>query len=210
MSKAGHDIYTQYIESDEPDAADQSVRSETVAHAADCLKDLIREGMEKEAIEIVAEAIAGGHMQGFLEGFAYAPKFWAECTGQAHEPDQDPRPHVRVQEGPQRRAANQATKPPAKRPRTQHGHTGGHEAPTKSQRTGRQTARGPSKGRQEGKAGPKTPPEPPEWPQNDRKETGKQTPEQGQKEGKARQGRAKTWPRTEGGHPSHNVQGTSG
>jgi len=162
MSKAGHDIYTQYIESDEPDAADQSVRDETTAHAADRLKDLIMEGMELEVLEVMAEAIAGGHMQGFLEGFTYAPKFWAECTGQDHEPDQDPQPRVKAQEGTQRRAADQATKHPAKRRRTKHGHTGGHRAPIKSSKTGRRTTRDPSQGRQEGKAGPKTAPEPPE------------------------------------------------
>jgi hypothetical protein len=80
MERAAQHIYTQYIESTEHETANQSIYDEARAHASDRLKDLIREGMETEAEATMIEAMAGGHMQGFIEGFMYASKLWAETT----------------------------------------------------------------------------------------------------------------------------------
>lgn len=81
METVSH-IYTQYIESEEHEAANQSIYDEARAHASDRLKDLIRKGMETEAEATMIEAMAGGHMQGFIEGFMYASKLWAETTAE--------------------------------------------------------------------------------------------------------------------------------
>lgn len=81
METVSH-IYTQYIESEEYEAANQPIYDEARAHASDRLKDLIREGMETEAEATMIEAMAGGHMQGFIEGFMYASKLWAETTAE--------------------------------------------------------------------------------------------------------------------------------
>lgn len=80
MERAAQHIYTQYIESTEHETANQSIYDEARAHASDRLKDLIREGMETEAEATMIEAMAGGHMQGFIEDFMYASKLWDETT----------------------------------------------------------------------------------------------------------------------------------
>lgn len=100
MERAAQHIYTQYIESTEHKAANQSIYDEARAHASDRLKDLIREGMETEAEATMIEAMAGGHMQGFIEGFMYASKLWAETTADEWNRDPDQAPGPMTKDGP--------------------------------------------------------------------------------------------------------------
>jgi EAL domain-containing protein (putative c-di-GMP-specific phosphodiesterase class I) len=100
MERAAQHIYTQYIESTEHEAANKSIYDEARAHASDRLKDLIREGMETEAEATMIEAMAGGHMQGFIEGFMYASKLWAETTAEEWNRDPDQAPGPMTKDGP--------------------------------------------------------------------------------------------------------------
>ncbi len=118
--------YIQYIESEEHEAANQSIYDEARENAADRLKDLIREGMEAEAKVTMIEAMAGGHMQGFIEGFMYASKLWAETTAEEwnRDPDQGPGPMTkdRPTEAPERpKNDEERTRRPNTRPRRKEG-----------------------------------------------------------------------------------------
>lgn len=126
MEKTAQHTYTQYIESKEHEAANQSIYDEAREYAADRLKDLIRDGVEAEAKAIMIEAMAGGHMQGFIEGFMHASQLWAETTAEEwnRDPDQAPGPMTkdRPPEAPERpQNGEEGTRRPNTRPRQKEG-----------------------------------------------------------------------------------------
>jgi hypothetical protein len=82
MAKALIQIYEQYMQSEEHEAADQSIYDGAREEAAAALKDALPEGTDPcEYEEIISAAMIGANKQGFLEGFKYASKIWAECMG---------------------------------------------------------------------------------------------------------------------------------
>ena len=78
MAKTLNAIYHQYMQSEEHEAQDQSIydgsKDEALATPPKGIDPL-------EYEDTVCTVMINAHMQGFLEGFKYASKLWAECLG---------------------------------------------------------------------------------------------------------------------------------
>lgn len=82
MTKTLNQIYHQYMQSEEHQETDQSIYDGAKDEAAAALKEALPEGADLyECEDIVDTAMISAHMQGFLDGFKYASKIWAEVAG---------------------------------------------------------------------------------------------------------------------------------
>ncbi|MGI1659412.1 MAG: hypothetical protein ACRKFN_10575 [Desulfitobacterium sp.] len=79
MTKSLNQIYNQYMQSEEHEATDQSIYDGSKDEALEVLKAILPEGANIfEYQDIVSTVMINAHRQGFLEGFRYGSKIWAE------------------------------------------------------------------------------------------------------------------------------------